>query len=325
MKDWSSNHSQNVNLENGYVLHLNKLRASHEYARGAYWESSSGVGDWYVPNLVAGATYTYEIYNSMVKTDHYYPVTVNVIGATTQSTTFTVSGTTDVVASGNIDADSNGRINFTMSCGVTNYGYGLSWIRIKGLNYDSNGNFLGSSGLTVDSSLVNGNWLKIQIPTFQTLQTVNISEVTTGDGVEEFSILGSSDNSNWTLLQSETSVSLATYGNGGTDYPISTAGNFHYFAVLFRRDDHPVPRQDQGPPRARRPGAAGPAHDYGRLGHHGRRRPRRRERLDESARTSGKTVNRRTSTIACRQLRTFLSTPLGSTSPLLLGTIFDSF
>ena len=136
------------------------------------------------------------------------------------------------MVSDTINADTNGKIFFSLS-NVGLYGAGLSWIRLRAQNYNSSGTFTGTSSLSLSSGTVDGTWLKIQIPNSENLSSVNIAELNTNATVDDFSVLGSSDDVTWTTLLSQTGAYVNTIALGGTDYSISTAGNFHYFAIVF--------------------------------------------------------------------------------------------
>ena len=45
--------------------------------------------------------------------------------------------------------------------------------------------------------------------------------------------LPTTDDVTWTTLLSQTGAYVNTIANGGTDFSISTAGNFHFFAIVF--------------------------------------------------------------------------------------------
>ena len=87
----------------------------------------------------------------------------NVAGSSTNTHTYTQSATTSVVVTDTINADTNGKIFFSLS-NVGLYGAGLSWIRLRAQNYNSSGTFTGTSSLSLSSGTVDGTWLKIQIP-----------------------------------------------------------------------------------------------------------------------------------------------------------------
>jgi len=230
-KNYSPAVTTTVALENGFTLNMTNLHHANEYANGAYWNGNSP-GQWYIESLVAGATYQYELYSCQIKTDHHYAVGVNVTGSSTNSHTYTQSATTSVVVTDTINADTNGKIFFSLS-NVGLYGAGLSWIRLRAQNYNSSGTFTGTSSLSLSSGTVDGTWLKIQIPNSENLSSLNIAELTTNATVDDFSVLGSSDDTTWTTLLSETGAYVNNIATGGTDYPISAAGNFHYFAIVF--------------------------------------------------------------------------------------------
>ena len=151
-----------------------------------------GKVSWWIQNLVAGATYQYELYSCQIKTDHHYSVTVNVAGSSTNTHTYTQSATTSVVVTDTINADTNGKIFFSLS-NVGLYGAGLSWIRLRAQNYNSSGTFTGTSSLSLSSGTVDGTWLKIEIPSSENLSSLNIAELNTNGTVDDFSVLGSSD------------------------------------------------------------------------------------------------------------------------------------
>ena len=230
-KNYSPAVTTTVALENGFTLNMTNLHHANEYANGAYWNGNSP-GQWWIENLVAGATYQYELYSCQIKTDHHYAVGVNVTGSSTNSHTYTQSATTAVVVTDTINADTNGKIFFSLS-NVGLYGAGLSWIRLRAQNYNSSGTFTGTSSLSLSSGTVDGTWLKIEIPSSENLSSLKIAELNTNATIDNFSVLGSSDDVTWTTLLSQTGAYVNTIANGGTDFSISTAGNFHYFAIVF--------------------------------------------------------------------------------------------
>ena len=77
---------------------MTNVAAAYEYANGVYWNG----GQWYIQNLVPGATYQYELYCCQIKTDHHYPVTVTVTGSSTNSHLINITATTSVVATDTI-------------------------------------------------------------------------------------------------------------------------------------------------------------------------------------------------------------------------------
>ena len=85
---------------------------------------------WWIENLTPNAEYQYVLYSCQIKTDHHYSVDVEVTGTYTNQHTYTQSTTTFPVVKDVMEADSNGKIYFSLpNAGL--YGAGLSWIRIS--------------------------------------------------------------------------------------------------------------------------------------------------------------------------------------------------
>ena len=118
-----------IALEDGFTLNVTNLHMATEYSRGIYWNENNP-GQWWIENLTPNAEYQYVLYSCQIKTDHHYSVDVEVTGTYTNQHTYTQSTTTFPVAKDVMEADSNGKIYFSLpNAGL--YGAGLSWIRIS--------------------------------------------------------------------------------------------------------------------------------------------------------------------------------------------------
>jgi hypothetical protein len=182
--------------------------------------------------ITIGATYVaIPQFNIIVVT----PLPVTTI--TPPSTLFT-SNTLDI--SGQTPSFLNG--TYTASCSSYSDANWYPWNAFNGSSIYSGwgtsstyskttGIYSGATSTTVSGSSTLGEWLQLKIPNAKTMSSYNIyKDLTFACSVLQWKVVGSNDNSTWTLIDSQNFTSTPTYWSGKTSatFTVSTDSYVYY-------------------------------------------------------------------------------------------------
>ncbi len=106
-------------------------------------------------------------------------------------------------------------------------GGGGAWICFP----DKFSSYTGTTSTTVSGSVILGEWLQLQIPITKTMSSYNIyQDPNYGDTLLKLKVIGSNDNSTWSLIDSQDFTSTPTYWTGKTSatFNVSTVSYTYY-------------------------------------------------------------------------------------------------
>ena len=87
---------------------------------------------------------------------------------------------------------------------------------------------------------VDGEWIKLELPSVMTLSYIKIAprndpgDLNSGQAPKDLTILGSNDNSSWTVITSATNLTPAPFGQFDQITAVATTGYIYYAVVVTR-------------------------------------------------------------------------------------------
>ena len=87
---------------------------------------------------------------------------------------------------------------------------------------------------------VDGEWIKLELPSVMTLSYIKIAprndptDLNSGQAPKDLTILGSNDNSSWTVITSATNLTPAPFGQFDQIEAVATTGYIYYAVVVTR-------------------------------------------------------------------------------------------